>query len=703
MNPRANSTSSLPAMAGCFCGRAMLAIVDGLFAALIIAVALCALPLPAFAYVDPSVMTYTIQALAGVAVALSAVLGVFWRRARRFVLKVLNIDENRGKTVDPSVRRISPDEAPHADAVAVAEKETGEGAAAASAGGFSRYGKRFAFALVVMAFFMYTVFVSAPFELVDGNTASLSFGVKDIFFPLVIFSVIVGVAGALGLASLKGRAFPIALATIFALGLCAFLQALFMNSGLPGGDSGEIPWGDYATTMAVNALIWAAIVALCIFLSTKRAYASSVLCIVFSLVLILVQTVALARPLYHGIISPNKTYITQDGLFDVSQKGNVIVIVLDTVDNIEVEAVRAADPSLFDGFNGFTYFPDSVGVMQATRYAMPNLLTGEKPHDDDTPESYVKERWNRSSFLQEIKDAGYDISLYSDSFFKNRSQLESLTTNVHALDQFPVDWVGTIATMGKVALYRDAPWALKPLFSYSTPEVVRGVIGDNLSESLMTLPYESDDAKYYARLKEVQLNVDESGDEEAGFFKIIHLEGAHTPYTMNSDAERVEKSNVYEQTIGSLKIVEEYLDQLKALGLYDEATIIVTADHGHWYWPCTETVTEPATPFIMVKESGSGADAPFRVSWAPVSQEDFQATVMKAVGGDWRKYGQTYFDIPEDADRPRYWNMMIWTPEKGDVEWRQLAINGNALDIANWSETGKSWYFDDFNIDDMED
>ena len=30
---------------------------------------------PAYAYVDPSVMTYTIQALAGVAVALSAVLG----------------------------------------------------------------------------------------------------------------------------------------------------------------------------------------------------------------------------------------------------------------------------------------------------------------------------------------------------------------------------------------------------------------------------------------------------------------------------------------------------------------------------------------------------------------------------------------------------------------------------------------------------
>ena len=49
---------------------------------------------PAYAYVDPSVMTYTIQALAGVAVALSAVIGVVWRRVRRVLMRVLRIDES---------------------------------------------------------------------------------------------------------------------------------------------------------------------------------------------------------------------------------------------------------------------------------------------------------------------------------------------------------------------------------------------------------------------------------------------------------------------------------------------------------------------------------------------------------------------------------------------------------------------------------
>ena len=51
----------------------------------------------AWAYVDPSVMTYTIQALAGVAVALSAVAGVAFRRGRKHLYKLLDIDENAKK------------------------------------------------------------------------------------------------------------------------------------------------------------------------------------------------------------------------------------------------------------------------------------------------------------------------------------------------------------------------------------------------------------------------------------------------------------------------------------------------------------------------------------------------------------------------------------------------------------------------------
>ena len=60
-----------------------LALHDGLYVAALTAVWVLVPAAPAYAYVDPSVMTYTIQALAAVAVALSAVLGVAFRRTRR--------------------------------------------------------------------------------------------------------------------------------------------------------------------------------------------------------------------------------------------------------------------------------------------------------------------------------------------------------------------------------------------------------------------------------------------------------------------------------------------------------------------------------------------------------------------------------------------------------------------------------------------
>ena len=59
--------------------------------------------IPAAAYVDPSVMTYTIQVIAGVAVAVGAVVGVVWRRAKKKVQKKLGIDENAKKEVEEDI------------------------------------------------------------------------------------------------------------------------------------------------------------------------------------------------------------------------------------------------------------------------------------------------------------------------------------------------------------------------------------------------------------------------------------------------------------------------------------------------------------------------------------------------------------------------------------------------------------------------
>ncbi len=68
------------------------------------------------AYIDPSVMTYIIQAVAGIVIAVGAAVGIYWRRAKKKVSDSLGIDENRNKEVESDeilVRRDAPaEEAP---------------------------------------------------------------------------------------------------------------------------------------------------------------------------------------------------------------------------------------------------------------------------------------------------------------------------------------------------------------------------------------------------------------------------------------------------------------------------------------------------------------------------------------------------------------------------------------------------------------
>ena len=61
------------------------------------------------AYIDPSVATYAIQVVAGVVVAVGAVVGMYWRKAKKKVQDKLGIDENANKEVEEDIVEFSED------------------------------------------------------------------------------------------------------------------------------------------------------------------------------------------------------------------------------------------------------------------------------------------------------------------------------------------------------------------------------------------------------------------------------------------------------------------------------------------------------------------------------------------------------------------------------------------------------------------
>ena len=51
-------------------------------------------------YIDPSVTTYLIQAIAGVGIAVGAGLAIYFRKAKKKMNEKLGIDENKNKEVE---------------------------------------------------------------------------------------------------------------------------------------------------------------------------------------------------------------------------------------------------------------------------------------------------------------------------------------------------------------------------------------------------------------------------------------------------------------------------------------------------------------------------------------------------------------------------------------------------------------------------
>ena len=287
----------------------------------------------AWAYVDPSVMTYTIQALAGVAVALSAVAGVAFRRGRRIVYQLLDIDEDARKQHEPDVRRVVASDGqplapslvevlPTTDDEAASKRDSSkeaQGAKAAFASllrgdaglGSMSWKKRFAIALAICLFASVTLFVLAPLEIVAASAGSLVYSATDVALLLIVVGVVLAVAVALLVSLLRGRPFGLVVLLLFALALGAYVQALFMNVGLPPADGRAIDWASFTPITVVSTIVWLAILVGVMgygHVRPKRAVGGACL---LACALVLVQAVGTASLL---VAPAEKAQVGDDGL-----------------------------------------------------------------------------------------------------------------------------------------------------------------------------------------------------------------------------------------------------------------------------------------------------------------------------------------------------------------------------------------------------
>lgn len=646
-------------------------------------------PCAAFAYVDPSVMTYAIQALAGVAVALSAVIGVAFRRSRRVLMRLFGIDENAGKEHDSVVHAVAPESVDYTERMAEADESARECKRRLSNEKPAKtlsWPSRFLRSIIASGFLAFTVLVMAPVEIVTGSSTSLVFGIENVL-PLIL-----GAAGvftlvlALVLSLFKGKAFNIALGLVVAIGLGCYVQALFLNVSLPIADGQSLDLFSHKRMLVISSLVWLLIIFAFLALAIRKPRIEQVTLLVVSAALIAVQAAGaigvLAEQSDDGT-SDERIVITEKGLFDLSKNDNVIVFVLDMFDTATMDSVLEDDPEVLSEFTGFTYYHNSAGSMVPTRYGLKYLLTGRVPDGTEDFDAFWSNWFKESTLLDDIAKANYDIGIYTDTLGIHNGDVAPYAENIHAEGKSSsYDAVGALGMLTKVALYRDMPWLLKPLFWFSTEDLNNGYLDKSEGASKQ---YAIDDAAYGKTLRDGGLEVN---DEKASF-RFIHLMGAHWPYTLDENGNRSsDETDLIRQSEGALGIVADYLKEMKRLGLYDDATIVVTADHGIWRLDA-EDLSYASSPIMLVKpvETAEEAAKPLVVSDVPTGHLDFPATIIEAMGGDASKYGTPAWDVPE-GDRPRYY-WATFSNGKSDVAWQEYVISGDPLNLDDWSKTDK--------------
>ncbi len=489
-----------------------------------------------------------------------------------------------------------------------------------------------------------TFFVFGPIEIYISNMTELWFPIQDVLFPSILAGIAAFALLALVGFLLRGRWREWYCCLLTGVGIALYIQGNFLQTDYGVLDGREIPWEAYRTVAVWNTILWIVCIALPFVIrwKWKKQYQSGAALVAGCVLLVQVITLGtLAITTDFSKYEHGDYYLSSKDLYSVSSEKNVIIFVLDTFAQEFLESIVVDHPDVMDPLDGFTYYTNATCAYPTTAGSMPFILTGQYYKNDQLYKEHINEAYQNTDFYEQLNKAGYDISLYTGGAFVSESTKGTLIKNAANGSPVVSSYVGLEKAMLQFAAFRYFPHIAKQWVWLYT-----GMF-DEIKETPDASPIHSEDnLKFYSGLKEEGLQV--TSDRKS--YSLIHLLGTHGPFLMNEDATAAEEGTAtYWKTegIACMRIIGEYVRQLKELGVYDDTMLVITADHG---------VGFRSFPIFLVKDFNSKGEV--RESDAPVSHANLFASVMDALGLNTdQKYGISIYDIPEleTIERRYFW------------------------------------------------
>ena len=520
-----------------------------------------------------------------------------------------------------------------------------------------------------------------PNELYLNNLEDFQPPYGQYFLILLIGSLLIGALIVVcSMLFFPKKVYNISLLVIFGIDVAGYLQSMFLNGKLQSLTGEEQVW--QTGQKVVNIVIWLAIIGVIVFLGYKKdtlAKLYRTICVY----LILIQVVTLGYLFFttDRSGSNNQAAMTTEGSLELAKGNNILIFILDRFDITVLEKLIAEDEEFFSPLSDFTMYNNMTSEFSRTGRAIPYLLTCTPWYDGvekGTEWDYPNYAYGNSNLLETIRSKNYNIGLYS-LLMHLPNDVNEYAVNYSDNVERKYDELKTMKTMWRTSLYRIVPFMYKSQYSYYTSDIRELIDSDNIWSIENDLPF-------YNNIVKTGLSINEDYENA---FRFYHMRGAHEPFQMSEDLKydsTGRNSSIYSQSKGSLKIVYEYLRQLKELGKYDDSLIIITSDHGQGINYSKETNMPNMTsgPICMIKEPNEHSDT-MKVNDKPVSQEQIKPTLFKAIGVDWKEYGKTFDEITDSDNEVRDY---IDVAEDHIIQYE---IRGNVNDLKNWS-VKKAWF-----------
>ena len=289
----------------------------------------------------------------------------------------------------------------------------------------------------------------------------------------------------------------------------------------------------------------------------------------------------------------------------------------------------------------FTYYNNADCAYWGTYPSLAHMLTGNPLDTDLSVNDWLKQCWDNDStnaYYKLLEKHNYKVNLYTP--------VTSLLTGTDTLEvlQGKIDNVGTESssreidyeklnkTMLQMSCYRFLPEYFKPGFDVKNSQYT--TIVSYPDNEMMYSNY-----SFYEKLQDTRLSLDSTSN----YFTIQHLNGTHEFVNDENCAYDPDNATCATTVKGIFTMLDAYLQQLKDLGIYDNSTIIITADHG----------SEARSQMIFFMKGKNETHDSMQTTNAPISLNDLVPTIVEAIGEDYAPYGQSVHDFSADESRER--------------------------------------------------